>query len=154
MQVKHLGFLGLSKYAIREDGCIFNTSRLEFVKPHLSHGYARYTLWNDEEGMVKHFGHRLVARAFVGGYEDGMIVNHLDSNPQNNHYTNLEWTTHQGNTQHCIKAGRFQFTAKAKKLSPEEVNFIKTTSIGLKQLSEMFGISKSAVLYHRNRKEK
>lgn len=38
-----------------------------------------------------HLVHRLVAQAFVGGYEEGCIVNHIDEDKTNNVWTNLEW---------------------------------------------------------------
>ena len=50
--------------------------------------------------------HRLVAEAFCERPEGCDIVNHIDSNPENNRADNLEWTTYKGNTQHSIEAGR------------------------------------------------
>lgn len=41
--------------------------------------------------------HRLVAELFVDGYFDGAVVNHIDGNNRNNHYTNLEWVTQKEN---------------------------------------------------------
>lgn len=45
----------------------------------------------------KHSVHRLVAMAFVPGYKEGLVVNHKDENPSNNHADNLEWVTYQYN---------------------------------------------------------
>ena len=46
-------------------------------------------------GKTKYYlVHRLVAMAFIPnpyGYEE---INHIDENPQNNEYTNLEWCDH------------------------------------------------------------
>lgn len=44
--------------------------------------------------------HRLVAMYYVANPEDLNIVNHMDNNPMNNHYTNLEWCTHRHNIRH------------------------------------------------------
>ena len=54
-----------------------------------------------KEGQKKQYRtHRLVAKAFCEGYEEGLVVNHKDLNKTNNHYTNLEWITPKENTQH------------------------------------------------------
>ena len=43
--------------------------------------------------------HRLVATNHVNGYFEGAVVNHIDGDKTNNHYTNLEWVTQQRNTE-------------------------------------------------------
>lgn len=50
---------------------------------------------------------RLMAMTFIecpGSFED-YLVNHLDGNPGNDFYDNLEWTTHTGNLIHAHKTG-------------------------------------------------
>lgn len=42
--------------------------------------------------------HRLVAKAFVDGYQDGYTVNHIDENKDNNRADNLEWCSSRENT--------------------------------------------------------
>lgn len=49
--------------------------------------------------------HRLVAIAFCDGFKKGLSVNHIDGNKLNNHYTNLEWCTHQENSKHAFETG-------------------------------------------------
>lgn len=53
---------------------------------------------------------RLVAFAFVSGYEDGLVCNHLDEQKKNNHYLNLEWCTIAENNVHGTRTER---TSKA-----------------------------------------
>ena len=48
---------------------------------------------------VKFRTHRLVEKAFVDGFEEGLTVNHIDGNKNNNLPSNLEWVTLARNTQ-------------------------------------------------------
>lgn len=65
-------------------------------------GYKQVKLYCN--GAKKQIGiHRLVAFAFVEGYENGLEVNHIDGNKTNNLYTNLEWVTRSQNQQHQFK---------------------------------------------------
>lgn len=41
--------------------------------------------------------HRLVAEAFCQKEEGKDVVDHIDQNNKNNHYSNLRWTCHKGN---------------------------------------------------------
>jgi hypothetical protein len=68
-------------------------------------GYGRVTLITPA-GRVHKQVHRLVAEAFCDNPQGCDVVNHIDNCPSNNLATNLEWTTLQGNSQHCWKQGR------------------------------------------------
>lgn len=59
-------------------------------------GYFYVGLFKNKKQITKQV-HRLVALAFVDGYFEGAVVNHIDENKQNNIYTNLEWVTTQYN---------------------------------------------------------
>lgn len=52
--------------------------------------------------------HRLVALLFVNNpdYKNYNVVNHIDCNPTNNFYKNLEWTTYSGNNKHAFDNNR------------------------------------------------
>lgn len=64
-----------------------------------SGGYYRVTLSSPEDGKQrKYLVHRLVAKAFVDGYKEGLVVNHKDENKENNVASNLEWCTFKENT--------------------------------------------------------
>jgi hypothetical protein len=41
--------------------------------------------------------YRLVAELYVPGYFEGAVVDHIDNNPLNSHYTNLQWCTQEYN---------------------------------------------------------
>lgn len=48
---------------------------------------------------------RLVAQAFIDNPDCLPVVNHIDGNKENNHVTNLEWTSHSDNMKHAIRTG-------------------------------------------------
>ena len=66
----------------------------------------RIILWKD--GMPKSFlVSRLVALAWVGGYQEGLTVNHIDGNPMNNNKSNLEWLSLADNIRKGFEDGLF-----------------------------------------------
>lgn len=70
-----------------------------------NNGYLQVLLCKN--GLVKHLlVHRLVAAAFCEQPEGCDIVNHKDNNPGNCEASNLEYTTHKGNTLHAILENR------------------------------------------------
>ena len=74
--------------------------REKIMKPKLrNNGYLEVGLRKEKKSKYI-LVHRLVALAFVDGYEEGLVVNHIDENKQNNVWTNLEWVTSQYNVQY------------------------------------------------------
>lgn len=61
-----------------------------------AHKYFAVGLGNGKEQKTI-MVHRLVAKYFVDGYFEGAVVNHIDGDETNNHYTNLEWVTQKEN---------------------------------------------------------
>ena len=60
-------------------------------------GYQHIKLCKADSTKQSFLVHRLVAMAFVEGYQDGYDVNHKDENKQNNRADNLEWVKHVDN---------------------------------------------------------
>jgi hypothetical protein len=108
-----------------------------------------------------HYIHRLVALAFVAGYRDGLCVNHKDLNRNNNHASNLEWTTHRENLQHARDNGhspsRLNVVRGSKhhkaKLTEADVLYIRDNyrprdpAFGQKAMCQKFGIGPSMMTY-------
>lgn len=95
---------GFSRYSITEDGEVYShISDKYIVKTLTDRGYWKVGISDDSKKYKNVRVHRLVAMAYVSGYKEGLVVNHIDGNKLNNHYTNLEWTTQKKNTEHAIR---------------------------------------------------
>ena len=87
--------------------------------------------------------HRLVATYFVANpYEYGQ-VNHIDGNPLNNHFSNLEWVTQQQNAQHAVMVG-LKSAFDIDKSSLEYLH--KQRGMNAKEIGELFGLSSAPIL--------
>ena len=111
-------------------------------KSYTSTGYLKVELTKNKK--KKSFKvHRLVAQAFIPNPESKPNVNHIDGNPLNNNFKNLEWCTQKENVEHALKLGLIE-----KKLTPEqESELIKmyVSRVSGNELSRKFNISKTAI---------
>ena len=68
--------------------------------------YLSISVWDKDAGFARpFFVHRLVAYQYCDlNLKDikGLVVNHIDGNPHNNHAQNLEWVTQQENISKSI----------------------------------------------------
>lgn len=71
--------------------------------PHIVTGYQRVSLTVKGSSKVFYI-HRLVMEVFIGR-KDGLEVNHIDGDKNNNKLTNLEWVTHHENIKHSHAMG-------------------------------------------------
>jgi len=152
MRVKSLKQFGCGTYAVREDGMVFNSTRLSPVKPQVSKkGYARVSLFSDA-GLHRKFSvHRLVASCFIENPDGKPHVNHVDYNRLNNKATNLEWVTPKENTAHSLdNLARGEQHGNCK-LTNEEIQYIKHSDLPLVTLSQMYEISRQSVAYWKKR---
>lgn len=122
-------------------------------------GYLKVALWKD--GIRTDVSvHRLVALSFVVKDDKHNVVNHIDGNPSNNKFYNLEWTTQSGNIQHAWDTGLNKMTETKRaamrknaydngKLSFEKAKEIReihrTGSMSIKELASKYAIDRSVI---------
>lgn len=100
--------------------------------------------------------HRLIAQAFVPGFGDGFVVNHLDGDKLNNKPSNLEWTTPGKNTDHAWKSKLFPLGEKHanSKLTEQQVKHIRRAlarGFSLNSLAIIAGVSNGTIIKIRER---
>lgn len=100
---------------------------------------------------IKHLLHRLVAMAFVQGFQEGLTVNHIDGNKLNNSPENLEWVSLARNTQHQWESGLVDLRGEANpgaKLTSKRVIYIRrllSQGIAAHTLAVVAGVSPSLI---------
>ena len=121
-----------------------------------------YAVHFRENGINKMFKvHRLVAQAFIPNPENKPCVNHIDGNKWNNRADNLEWVDQSENNLHAIRIGLRKYDQphiKARKLTPEDVRFIRENykpydkEFGQSALAKKFGVSHGEIYHIINNK--
>lgn len=119
-------------YKVTKEGRVYKRNGQEFEYNTRS-GYLSVVLCNgDEQYQVK--VHRLVAYIYCSGYNvDTLnVVDHLDGNKLNNHYSNLEWVTSSENQIRAIALGLRNFNSTS-----GENNYLSTfTEAALRECLE------------------
>ncbi len=91
-------------------------------KPQLNrYGYPVVCLRGKPKAVLKSI-HRMVVEAFVGTIPDGMQINHIDGNKQNNHLDNLEICTGSQNQLHRHRVLRQHIGEKHPRAKLKEVD--------------------------------
>lgn len=82
-------------YLISEYGEVMNRWTGKIIKPIINKkGYKRIDLSYSKGLLI----HRLVYETFVGELNGNLVIDHIDGNKQNNHYSNLQQITSKENT--------------------------------------------------------
>lgn len=91
---------GYDGYEVNEFGTIRNrhTCKVKSERSSSTSNRPYVNLWKNGVSKNVSVG-RVVAKAFCSGYRDGFVVDHIDNNPWNNHYTNLRWVTQKFNVE-------------------------------------------------------
>lgn len=92
-------------YYVYEDGRVYSLYCNRFLKGQITKlGYKICVLY--VEGEPKPIlAHRLVATLWLDNSDNFGVVNHIDGNKLNNHYSNLEWCTLAHNNKHARDTG-------------------------------------------------
>ncbi len=133
-------------YKIREDGQVFNRKG-QVVKGWDRNGYKSVAI-----GDEKFYVHRLVAQLFCEGYCDGQVVDHIDRDPENNHYTNLRWVTRAENA--LNSEGATKHTKVSDEVVLIMVNLKNMLDLNNRQIADITGIDRrnvSRILNGRSR---
>lgn len=85
-------------FEINEDGTILRrvSDKMVFSQQIGSYGYYKSRMTIDGVRLTKPI-HVLVADAWIGKRPEGMEIDHIDQNRQNNHYTNLRYVSQSEN---------------------------------------------------------
>lgn len=130
----------------------FTSSRKQKeLKPHLSK--SGYLIVSAKQGdkRPKVFLHRLVAMAFVHGYEPHLTVNHINGIKTDNRPENLEWVTLSENSKHQWSTGLVDLrgeNAPNHKLTQNQVIHIRKAlqkGVSANSLSIIAGVNPSTI---------
>lgn len=97
---------GYGGYAVNSSGTIKSIERDLILQQYLFNGYLIVDAFRGSLTETLPV-HRAVALAWVSNPNPDQftIVNHVDGNPLNNSWCNLEWTDHSGNNYHAVNNG-------------------------------------------------
>lgn len=141
-------------YKISNYGKVTKKNSDNLQKMNLNHcGYVMCNVKFDD-GFYARSVHRAVAYAFLRDtYREGLEVNHIDGNKENNRVDNLEWVTKSQNQQHEVRTLQQRNGEKAciSKLTNEQAIEIYNECLKgeklYKDIALEFGISAPEVSY-------
>ncbi len=135
-----------SHYLISNYGRIKSVSGRMRKNGDSKRGYQNIDFWVHNKRHSNRV-HRLVANAFVPNPQDKPYVNHIDNNPRNNYYKNLEWVTQSENLIHAVSIGAVKHGEKSPYaiLTEKEVLEIARSAENHIVLSKGYGVSRQTI---------
>lgn len=124
-------------YEVSNYGTVRNTKTGKVLKggESKSSGYRKVSLSvKGSKKTVTREVHRLVAETFLGLHK-GLVVDHIDDNPLNNHIDNLQWITQ---SQNILKAKRKK--KKNQKLTEAQKQEIRESNLVGEDLRQYFNV--------------
>lgn len=138
-----------TNYSIYDDGAVFNTKTLRFIKPQSNGRYNKVTLSiNGKERQ--YLVHRLVATAFIPNPDNKPEVNHINGDRFDNRVENLEWVTASENQSHAVrtnlrKHGTDLWNGKFTKEQVLEIMRRKHSGESCRKLGDEFGVNATTI---------
>jgi len=148
-----------TKYYITEDGNVFNIHTKKYIsiitRTNNKSSYSRrYVGLSINKQQKWYTVARLVAEYYVQNPDNKNQVNHIDGNPMNDHYSNLEWCTQSENIKHAINIGLKPMKGESNtssKLTNQQVldirNEYKSFKTPIRKIAKKYNVSYTAIRY-------
>lgn len=127
-QWKDLSVVDFPNYEVSNLGKVRNIRTKKLTNPGIGGIYKDrhyIQLYSSQKGHKCYTLHRLVALAFIENPHNYPDIDHIDGNSLNNCTNNLQWMPHQANAAKSFGGHK----NRAAKLSPEDVQYIRTNCI-------------------------
>ena len=112
-------------------------------RPTSKGNYLGVTLRTPQKTSFSVSVHTLVLNAFVGPRPKGCVCLHKNNDGHDNRLCNLSWGTQAENLQQATREGRHIMPTR--KLTKEQVEFIRQSDLSCKKLGLMFGINHETI---------
>ena len=140
-------------YLISSDGAVWSKKTSRFIKSAINKpGYSYVNLRID--GKTKNYSiHRLVVEAFIKEIPEGMVVDHINSNKNDNRYKNLRIVDRQSNSlasrQKMRDDGHHGFSINERQAG--EIKWLlNNTDMFQREIAQLYGITQSPVSAIKN----
>lgn len=110
---------------------VFNTRRKKYLKPHIGE-YFYYSLMTRENKSKKLRMHRLVGFAWLDGFEEGKVIDHIDNDKFKNLKENLEWVTPKVNIHRAFQDGLAKGRPRVIKIPKAKLSALQISQISSK----------------------
>lgn len=112
-------------------------------------GYVLYNISTPEKKAITVTAHSLVAEFFIRERPEGLVIDHIDGDPKNNHFKNLRYMSQKYNLRLGLMKRKNKRQALTKsKLQPEDIPMIRrmiergNSDI---EIGDFLGVSRSTV---------